>query len=182
MSDTPSAPVGPLYTVLRSHCSECPPAELLREALTACVQPGHEFHSDGMHMNVAGVTSSAPIVDEIAAHCHAQTIISDSCMCAFGCEFEDYDGDVVNGLTVSNVMPKCGASFGNDAFKWAIYEAWRSHPEVKTYAVLIAGNDLTKRTTANDLHNQMLKLKTYWAEIDVEVIFIDVVPTQWQHR
>ena len=76
------------------------------------------------------------------------------------------------------IWPKWGASFSGGSFAHGIWNAWsgNARPAIQVY---VAGNDLQPGVDAGEVGREMRRVRQYWAEWDVRVLFVDVVPAQY---
>ena len=169
---------GQCYSALASGCSRPVAAQAIARLLEDATDTGLPFYEDGTHVNGLGVDAVVPFVEEIGALYNADAIVSDSCLCGGA---EDWHGCRVRKSLSRPVAPWWGAAFTTGKFADAIYNAWTAQREARTIVVLVAGNDLANKwVVASDISKGMVRNREYWADINVEIIFVDVVPEAWR--
>ena len=160
-------------------------AEELRSLLAGAAQVGDiRGGGDGMHLSPLGMHLAVPIVQGLADAFSADCLASDSTLCTVDPEtkWADKNGLIAQaGITVP-VVPWWGASFGSWAFGRAAQAAWRKVRHATRIVLIVAGNDLMRPTAAHveSVVEEMDSLKTWWAEWGVDLIYIDVVPPEYQ--
>lgn len=171
-----------LYAALAARCAASVHAAELAAVLERSEEEGNPFYGDGKHMCSAGVRLAAELMDAMVADFGADAVVSDSCLCGVDDGEEDREGALFTSLCSVPAFPLWGASFRNGGFRSAVYRAWRNNPSLGTILVIVAGNDIYPGSSewSPALGRRMDHLRNYWATGDVEVIYVDVVPSAWK--
>ena len=153
-------------------------AAKLASLLEECQVKGSPLRGDGTHLNSVGIVKAAPLVQELAADFNADAVLSDSCLCGTEeCEEPDWWAEDMEKLTGLHIEASWGYGFeGSKKFQKTVYKAWRKNPQARKMILLFAGNDISMGRSGAAVATEMERLQKYWAEVDLELTYIDVVP------
>ena len=177
---------GPGYLAIRAEC-EAPTvhSEAIRDLLQAATVWGSAHYADGLHLNSAGIAAAVPFVVAGAEAAGITLVTSDSTLCAVNGHSRDRLGDVARAALPEGsellIWPAWGASFARGGFARGIWMAWRDN-ERPAIQVLVAGNDLDANVDAAEVTREMRRVRAEWLEYSVRVLFVDVVPSGYQHH
>ena len=183
-----AAPGGPVYAALRGECEPTTAhAEAVRILLQGATRADSAHWGDGTHLNSAGMKAAVLFVALVAKAAGVPLVVSDSTLCAVDGWTHDKQGDIAHAAlpagSTLELQPRWGAAFlgGGWDFAAVIWAAWR-HNRCHAVQVFVAGNDLVAGTVAADLATEMRRVRALWLEWDVQILYIDVVPSSHHHH
>jgi lysophospholipase L1-like esterase len=173
-----------VYAAMASRFTLCDAAVEFKDLLNDCVDINSKFYIDGLHLNLEGVHQAAAIIERIVREHGLDAVVGDSCLCATeaseaveGEFIMDKDGDKLQPLISVPCHPAAGKGFCYGGFSRYVTQAYYATlPRPKIIGVFVAGNDLWAGNSPAAVADEMDQLQTTWAEWEVAVVFINVVP------